>query len=192
MSGLSCIAGTCVVLLLLRNAPLPTPRWWQLGVIAALLQVPAYCWTTSDYVFRISYLLLCCVAWCNRTHAGGGMIFVGMLLNAIPILILGRMPIGADMLAWGRQAAALGNALSLSKDLVVAHSPILMLGDVIPVTIVGWRAAWSIGDVVLCLGVLRYSLANERIGNHKATITTHLRTFAKKGAHSLRTAHPSR
>ena len=158
MYGMAMIAGLVLLVALVRAAPLPIPHWWQLGLLAALLQVPAYVWSVGDWLLRASYVLLCFVAWRNYEAVGGKLIFAGLVLNAVPIVLLGRMPISPAMLAWGQQATHIGEALAHSKDVVIASSPLLVLGDTLPVALGNWRAAWSIGDVVLCCGALRYAL----------------------------------
>lgn len=160
MYGMVVIASVVIVVALMRRAPLPTPRWWKLGLVAALLQLPAYLFDRDNRLLSVSYLLLCLVAWRNRYHAGGSLICAGLLLNALPILIDGRMPIGATLLAWGGQHAVVGAALLDSKDMVVSWSPLLIFGDILPVSLGSWHAAWSIGDVVLCCGMLWYAFAN--------------------------------
>lgn len=161
MYGMAMIAAIILLVALVRSTPLPIPHWWQLGGLAALTQLPAYYNGGNDNLFRISYVLLCLVAWRNREATGGKLILAGLVLNAVPILSLGRMPISPTMLAWGQQAAHIGEALQHSKDVVIASSPLLVLGDTLPVALGSWRAAWSIGDVVLCCGALRYAFANQ-------------------------------
>jgi hypothetical protein len=152
------IAGLVLLVALVRSAPLPAPRWWQLGVLAALLQLPAYIANIADGLLPISYVLLCLVAWRNRSQTGGTVICAGLLLNAAPILALGDMPISPEMLAWGGQVTTPGADLPMSKDVVIDRSPWLLLGDSIPVAMLGYKAAWSIGDVLLCCGVMQYGL----------------------------------
>jgi hypothetical protein len=161
MRGMLVIAGLTILVTLWR-APVPTPpRWWHLGVLAALLQVPAYVQNTADWLLPVSYVLLVIVAWQNRLYPSGRLIFTGMLLNAVPIVVLGDMPISPEMLAWGGQVAVIGTELSMSKDVVIHQSPWLLLGDSIPLAVLGWQAAWSLGDVVLCCGALRSCLSGK-------------------------------
>jgi hypothetical protein len=93
MRGMLLIAGLTILMTIWRSPFLVVPRWWQLGVLAALLQVPAYVWNAADWLLPISYVLLCAVAWRNQAQAGGRLILAGMLLNALPILIVGHMPL---------------------------------------------------------------------------------------------------
>ena len=162
MRGMLIVAGVALLVVLVRSTPLPTPRWWQLGILAALLQVPAYIANIADGLLPISYVLLCLVAWRNRSQAGGAWICAGMLLNAAPILALGDMPISPEMLAWGGQTATLGAELPMSKDVVVERSAWLLFGDSIPIALEGYKAAWSIGDTVLCCGVMKYGFMSQR------------------------------
>ncbi len=160
MLGMFTIGCLATAITLFRRTPVPAPRWWHLGIIAALLQLPVYYWMWEGWLLRLSYVLLVAVAWANRDRAGGQLLLLGMLCNALPILVHGRMPISQEMLAWGGQLDAVGSVLPLSKDVVVSSSPLLIFGDSIPVSILGWRAAWSPGDVALCFGILKYCLVS--------------------------------
>ncbi|MDQ4146722.1 MAG: DUF5317 domain-containing protein, partial [Pseudomonadota bacterium] len=132
--------------------------WWQFSLVAALLQVPVYCLSWDSWLLRLSYVLLVAITWANRDRAGGQLLLMGIVCNALPILFHGRMPISLEMLAWGGQPLAAGSVLPMSKDIAVSSSPLLIFGDIIPVHILGWRAAWSFGDVALCFGILKYCL----------------------------------
>lgn len=156
MLGMSIVLGVCVVLMFKRQTPLPMPRLWWLAVGATVLQIPVYAWGWSDWLLRSAYALLLVVAFANLRLDGGRLILAGLVLNALPILIYGRMPISQDMLAWGSQQATVGTALAYSKDVVIDRSLLLLLGDVLPIHVLGYKAAWSFGDLLLCLGVVRY------------------------------------
>lgn len=160
MLGMLIISCIAIAATLFRRTPVPVPPWWQLGVVAALLQVPVYYLSWHGWLLRISYLLLVVVAWANRDRAGGRLLLMGMMCNALPILFHGRMLISLEMLAWGGQPLAAGSVLPMSKDIAVSSSPLLIFGDIIPVHILGWRAAWSLGDVALCFGMLKYCLVS--------------------------------
>jgi hypothetical protein len=157
MLGIVVVVCVAVAIVLLRRTPLPLPRWWEIAPLAVLLQVPAFFWGVMDWAFRVSFVILLFVVWANRSQPGAKLIFAGLLLNTLPIMVYGRMPIGVNMVAWGTGTLLpLGTLLPGSKDIVVEASPLLLLGDILPVQIGSYRAAWSIGDVLLCLGVLRY------------------------------------
>ncbi len=158
MLGMLIIGCIAIAATLFRRTPVPEPRWWHLGAIAALLQVPMYYLAWDGWLLRISYVLLVAVAWVNCDRAGGRLLLIGMMCNALPILFHGRMPISLEMLAWGGQPLAADSVLPMSKDIAVSSSPLLIFGDIIPIHILGWRAAWSFGDVALCFGILKYCL----------------------------------
>jgi hypothetical protein len=160
MLGMGLIAAAVMAVTLFRGIPDELPRQWYLGCIALLLQVPVYLWGWSDWLLRSAYLLLLVVAYANRHLVGGQIIGIGLLLNATPILVYGRMPISAEMMAWGGHPTVPGTALLFSKDLVVERSALALLGDIVPVSILDYRAAWSIGDILLCLGIARYCWNN--------------------------------
>ncbi len=171
MLGMLIIGCIAIAATLFRRAPVPVPYWWQLGIVAALLQVPVYYLAWDDWLLRISYVLLVIVAWANRDQAGGQLLLMGIVCNALPILLHGRMPISLEMLAWGGQPLAAGSVLPMSKDIAVTFSPLLIFGDIIPVHILGWRAAWSFGDVALCLGMLKYCLVGAELKPGPLTTT---------------------
>lgn len=156
MLGMSLVLGFATALILIRPTLPPSPRFWQLGLLAVAVQVPVYLWGWNTALLRLGYALLIVVAFANRQAPGGRLICLGLLLNALPILIYGRMPIAPDMLAWGNQTASIGSGLAWSKDIVQKPTPLLLLGDVLPISVPGYKAAWSIGDVLLVLGVLHY------------------------------------
>lgn len=156
------IATMISAIILVRPVPLALPRWWQIGLLATLLQIPVTHWGWTEWLLRATYLLLLLVAWANRNLVGGRILCAGLILNSLPILIYGRMPMSEEMAAWGQLSVSLGTALPASKDVVIGSSPLLLLSDIIPMHLPGWRAAWSIGDVLLCVGMLRYSLSGLR------------------------------
>lgn len=143
-------------IVLIRPTPPPTPRWWLVAVFALLLQLPPYVLGQADWLLRVSYGLLLAVAWSNRTLPGGRWLLVGLTLNALPILVYGRMPLSQEIVEWAQRSAQIGALLPASKGIVAAPTPLLVLGDWIPVQVGSWRAAWSIGDLVLCIAMIRY------------------------------------
>lgn len=159
MTGLALLAIVLSAVVLLRRTPPPLPAHWPLALLALLLQLLAHWLGPDDWLLRVSFLLLLGVAWSNRAIPGGLLLLLGVTLNALPVLVYGRMPLSPAMVEWGTQGAIGGRVLASAKSVVVEHGPLLMLGDIIPVHILGWRAAWSVGDLLLCLAIARYCLS---------------------------------
>jgi hypothetical protein len=159
MRGMMLIVIALSVVVLVQPAAPPQPRWWRVGLLALLIQLPPFLMGQGDALLRIAYGLLLAVAWANRRLPGGPLILAGLTLNALPIFVYGRMPLSSAMALWGQHDGAIGALLPATKGVVVRPTPLLMLGDIIPLHLFGWRAAWSIGDLLLCAGVTRYCLA---------------------------------
>lgn len=147
-------------IVIFRRTPPPTPAHWPLALLALLLQALGQRLGGSEEILRVSFLLLLTVAWSNRAMPGGWLLLLGVTLNALPVLLYGRMPLSPAMVDWGMQDAAPGAVFESAKSIVVESGPLLLLGDTIPLHALGWRAAWSIGDVLLCLAMARYCLAH--------------------------------
>lgn len=141
MLGMLAIVVVVSVVVMLRRSPLPTPRWWLLGLGATALQVVPYYGHGHDWLLRVSYGLLLLVAWHNRDRIGGRLLLAGLACNALPIMVYGRMPIAAAMLQHFGWNVAAGTILHASKDVVLDASPLLLLSDSIPVNVLGYRAA---------------------------------------------------
>lgn len=78
-------------------------------------------------------------------------------------MVYGRMPISSALLQQYGISLQSGTILAASKDIILDASPLLFLGDTLPVHIGSYHSIWSIGDVLLCAGVLLYvCFATER------------------------------
>jgi hypothetical protein len=126
------------------------------GVDAAdILRVP---------LFGLAYGMLLVALWANRRHPGMIVAFVGILLNAVAILVNGGyMPVWAPSLA----AAGLGPTDFDSSLYVLLPPPIdasfLLhagpLGDVIPIPLSIIQNVISVGDVFITLGLAFFLFA---------------------------------
>lgn len=130
-------------------------RWWLLLPLGVVLQfvveadgVPA---AQALLVVSYAYLLIFCAA--NLPHAGMGVIFIGILLNAIVITANGGMPVREEAV---RQAgiAAPGEAITIEgvkHHLEDDDTTLMFLGDIIAVEPL--EQVLSFGDLILSAGV---------------------------------------
>lgn len=163
MTGMALLALMLSAIVILRRTPPPLPAHLPLALLALLLQLLAHWLGPGQWLLRVSFVLLLVVAWSNRRIPGGRLLLLGVALNALPVLVFGRMPLSPAMVQWGMRGTPAGTMLESAKSIVVDPGPLLLLGDSIPVHVLGWRAAWSIGDVVLCVAMARYCLSYPRL-----------------------------
>jgi DHA3 family macrolide efflux protein-like MFS transporter len=115
------------------------------------------------YVAAFSLLLV--GLWANREQPGLNLAFVGILLNAIPIVInSGHMPVWepafqAAGLTGSTDFGALHTLLSgtASAEFLLKAGP---LGDIVPIPLPFYRNVASIGDVFLTVGLAFFLFAS--------------------------------
>lgn len=102
--------------------------------------------------------------WANRSYPGLGLAFVGVLSNAIVIIVNGGyMPIWATSLAAADLTRAdVTSALHVVLDGDAAQFLVnlLILGDVIPIPVPGIQNVASLGDLFLTLGLAFFLFAS--------------------------------
>ena len=115
--------------------------------------------------YMVAFGLLLVGMWANREQPGLSLAFVGILLNAIPILInAGHMPVWQPAF----QAAGLSSDAELgplhillsgtaSADFLLKAGP---LGDIVPIPLPFYRNVASIGDVFLTVGLTFFLFAS--------------------------------
>lgn len=129
----------------------------------ALLALLAQLFSVLTQQFRLEWLLVSAVlmgifCWRNARHAGITLAAAGIALNlAVMALNGGTMPLNPQALErMGGVEIAAGTAMHGSKNIVMHDEQALLpwLGDrlLLPGPL-GRLAAWSIGDVLLLIGV---------------------------------------
>ena len=143
----------------------PNLRGKYLPIVACLVQARAPDGEEGSHriaALAFSFALLLWFTWQNRSHRPMRLLFIGTLLNLIPIAFhRGYMPITAETVAtlfpnhagpWPSGPVGPG-----SKDIIVslANSPFWMLGDIFAVGPPSpYRMAFSIGDLFVAAGFL--------------------------------------
>lgn len=108
-------------------------------------------------LFALAFGLLLAGLWVNRSYPGLSLAFIGILLNAVVIMVNGGyMPIWQSALdAAGFSDADIHSAIHV----VLPGTPadfllrLLIIGDIIPIPIPFIRNVASLGDVFLALGL---------------------------------------
>jgi hypothetical protein len=100
-----------------------------------------------------------CVAGClwfnARAHAGAvraawGLVGVGMVLNAIPLMANGTMPFNRHAALVAGVSPSTLNVVHVKNGMAHAGTAFAWLGDTIPVP--GLVKVFSVGDCLICLG----------------------------------------
>ncbi len=130
-------------------------RVWPLLVLGIVVQGAA-AFTADGAVALIlaSYAILLIFALANITHAGMGVVFVGIAMNLVVIAANGGMPVRANAIVAagivGRDEIA-GLDFGAKRHLETDDDRAAVLGDIIPVPIVG--EVLSFGDLAMAVGV---------------------------------------
>jgi hypothetical protein len=144
----------------LRNIAHVRVGLWFLFPVALVLQaapVPRADSGLGRYlpfvVLEISYLVLIAAAIVNWRLRGFRLIFVGLLLNAIPITLNQGMPVsGSAVLEAGGRVEDVPRVRGAKHHLAGSGDQLTFLGDVIPVR-TPFRTVVSVGDIAMYAGV---------------------------------------
>ncbi len=134
-------------------------RGGPLALLACLAQLPSIVMQEHRlFWLLVSATLLIIFCWLNRRRTGLMLAALGIVLNMVVMAANGgTMPINAATLAYlsGHEVSA-GTSLPISKNRVLNDdvAALAWLGDrlLLPGPL-AWLAAWSIGDVLLLVGV---------------------------------------
>lgn len=130
-------------------------RVWPLLVLGVAVQgAAAFTGEGAVPVILVSYALLLAFCALNLTHAGMGVVFVGIALNFLVIAVNGGMPVRQDAIvaagiASQEEVADLdfGEKRHLEDD----DDRLTFLGDIVPVPVA--REVLSFGDLAMSVGV---------------------------------------
>ena len=137
---------------------------WLLWAVAAAqfadLIPAARTWVlAATFAVALGWLVVNALSWPTGLRYGALATAAGGLLNGVAIAANGRMPYSA----WAAAKAGLGLGHQTARNAVATHSThLLPIGDVIPVPPL--HAVFSIGDVLICLGIATMIIAAMR--NH--------------------------
>lgn len=129
-------------------------------------------------LFTIAFALVLGGLWVNRDHPGIPLAFVGILLNAVAMMINGgHMPVWAPAIAASGLTPAdavtpfhvvidPGPGGIISSDFLLRAIP---LGDIVPIPVPGLRNVASLGDFFLAGGLAFFLFAStvRRPGDHE-------------------------
>jgi hypothetical protein len=111
----------------------------------------------ATFAVAVGWLVVNALNWPSALRYGTLTVAVGGLLNGVAIAANGRMPYSA----WAAARAGLGAGHQTPRNVAATHATrLLPIGDVIPVPLL--HAVFSIGDVLICLGIATMVVAAMR------------------------------
>lgn len=124
---------------------------------------------TLTYIFDLlMYLILFLFIYLNRQNKYLVLMGIGFLLNALPIFLNGgAMPVDAKATVIAGLFPSIEEAKISSEGLytiINSNTKLWFLGDIFPKTILR-NYVFSIGDVVLCIGLMLF-IVSEMTRNH--------------------------
>lgn len=130
-------------------------RMWPLLVLGVVVQgAAAFTGEGAVPVILVSYALLLAFCAVNLTHAGMGVVLVGIALNLVVIGVNGGMPVRQEAIV----AAGIVEHHEVKdlefgekRHLETSRDRITFLGDIVPVPVA--REVLSFGDLVMSVGV---------------------------------------
>jgi Family of unknown function (DUF5317) len=144
---------------------------WLLWAAAAAqfadLIPPARTWALlATFAVALGWLVINALSWPPAVRHGALAAAAGGLLNGVAIAANGRMPYST----WAAAKAGLGTGHQTARNIAATHATrLLPIGDVIPVPPL--HAVFSIGDVLLCLGIATMIIAAMRTHLDPGTAT---------------------
>ena len=111
----------------------------------------------ATFAVAVGWLVVNAVQRPPVLRYGALAVALGGLLNGVAIAANGRMPYST----WAASKAGLGVGLQTARNVAATHATrLLPIGDIIPVPPL--RAVFSIGDLLICLGIATMIIAAMR------------------------------
>ena len=130
-------------------------RLWPLLVLGVVVQgAAAFTGEGAVPVILLSYALLIAFCAANLTHAGMGVVLVGIVLNLVVIAVNGGMPVRQDAIV----AAGIASheevrdlEFGAKRHLETDEDRLTFLADIVPVPVA--EEVLSFGDLAMAVGV---------------------------------------
>ena len=130
-------------------------RLWPLLVLGVVVQgAAAFTGEGAVPVILVSYVLLIAFCAANLTHAGMGVVLVGITLNLVVIAVNGGMPVCEEAIV----AAGIAThdevpdlEFGAKRHLETTDDRLTFLGDIVPVPVA--EEVLSFGDLAMAVGV---------------------------------------
>ena len=135
---------------------------WLLWAVAAVQLadvIPAArTWVfVATFAVAVGWLVVNALQWPPVLRYGALAVAAGGLLNGVAIAANGRMPYST----WAASKAGLGVGLQTARNVAATHATrLLPIGDIMPVPPL--HAVFSIGDMLICLGIAAMIVAAMR------------------------------
>jgi Family of unknown function (DUF5317) len=114
----------------------------------------------GTFAVAVGWLVVNALRWPPALRPGALAVAAGGLLNGVAIAANGRMPYSA----WAAARAGLGVGHQTARNVPATHATrLLPIGDIVPIPLL--HAVFSIGDVLICLGIAAMIIAAMR--NHR-------------------------
>ena len=111
----------------------------------------------ATFAVAVGWLVVNALQWPPALRYGALAVAAGGLLNGVAITANGRMPYST----WAASKAGLGAGLQTARNVAATHATrLLPIGDIIPVPPL--HAVFSIGDMLICLGIATLIIAAMR------------------------------
>lgn len=135
------------------------PQWLAFGLPATREWLPTS-WASAALI--VTQIILLVFVWLNRSHPAFWLLGLGLIINFLVIMSNGGlMPISPASVQFLFPTAPagsweIGNRLGTGKDIVltVEQTRFWFLSDRFLVSIMGYRTAFSFGDVLVASGAL--------------------------------------
>jgi hypothetical protein len=129
-----------------------------LQALLPLVQLTGTSAVVAFWLWVATYPVLIGIAWRNRRLPGMSVIALGLLLNALVVILNGGMPVAESAaIAAGLQGRLSVPVGDFTHVLTTSSTWLPWLGDVVPLPGPSWaRYVPSVGDLLLCVGATAF------------------------------------